>query len=45
MGQTYGKIIYNINYSVLEFKNYFNNFFYIKSWSSLSTMTKQQMCI
>ncbi len=42
MAQTYRKIIYN---HVLEFKNYFNNFFYVKSWSSLSIMTKQQMCI
>ena len=42
MRETYGKIIYD---PVLECKNYFNDFFYIKSWSSLSIMTKQQMCI
>jgi hypothetical protein len=42
MGETYRKIIYD---PVLEFKNYFNNFFYVKSWSRLSIMTKQQMCI
>ena len=32
-------------YLFFEFKNYLINCFYIKSWSSLSALTKQQMCI
>lgn len=34
-----------VTYSFFECKNYLINFFYVKSWSSLDTMTKQQMCI
>jgi hypothetical protein len=41
MNEPLGKI----TYPIFEFKNYLIHFFYIKNWSSLGTLTKQQMCI
>jgi hypothetical protein len=35
----------NIIYPIFEFKNYLIHFFYVKNWSSIGTLTKQQMCI
>jgi hypothetical protein len=41
MRETNGKI----TYPIVEFKNYLIHFFYVKNWSSLGALTKQQMCI
>ena len=34
-----------VTYLFFEFKNYLINCLYVKSWSSLGTLSKQQMCI
>jgi len=38
------KTISNHN-SIFKIKNYLINCFYVKNWSGLNTLTKQQMCI